>query len=282
MDLKTLQDIPSWDWPEDADNVILKVLSDRKAPESDRLAAADLAVELTEMSDPFVNALLKIVRSGNESDELRGDVAIALGPILEEADIDGFDDEEGEPAITEKSFGTVQDTFQLLYADERVPKLVRRRILEASVRSPQEWHVDAIRTAYAQKDEDWRITAVFCMNYVRGFKKEILESLESSNEEIRRHAVSAAGIWEIEAAWPQVRRVLAASGTEKYLLLAAIDAAATIRPEDAQDLIGLYLDSEDEDISDAAMDALSMIEGSVAWEDDEELDEEDEDEEDDQ
>jgi hypothetical protein len=49
---------------------------------------------------------------------------------------------------------------------------VRRRVLEASVRAPQDWHQEAIREAYSSGDESWRLTAVFCMRFVRGFKDQ--------------------------------------------------------------------------------------------------------------
>jgi hypothetical protein len=55
--------------------------------------------------------------------------------------------------------------------DASVPTDVRRRILEASVRAPQDWHRDAIRAAYASDDDVWRLTAVFCMRSVRGFER---------------------------------------------------------------------------------------------------------------
>lgn len=44
-----------------------------------------------------------------------------------------------------------------------VPKEVRRRVLEGSVRAPQDWHKDAITEAYAGNDELWKLTAVFAM-----------------------------------------------------------------------------------------------------------------------
>jgi hypothetical protein len=53
-------------------------------------------------------------------------------------------------------------------------------VLEASVRAPQDWHLDAIREAYSSTDEAWSLTAVFCMRFVRGFNEQILEALESS------------------------------------------------------------------------------------------------------
>jgi hypothetical protein len=44
------------------------------------------------------------------------------------------------------------------------------RILEASVRAPQDRHPDAVRAAYASGDAAWKLTAVFRMADVRGFE----------------------------------------------------------------------------------------------------------------
>jgi len=111
-----------------------------------------------------------------------------------------------------------------------VPKLVRRRVLEASVRAVQDWHTDAIRAAAAGPDEDWKLTAAFCMQYVRGFDSQILDLLDSGNPDIHYEAICAAGTWELEDAWEHVAALLTSKSTEKPLLLAAIEAAASIRP----------------------------------------------------
>ena len=60
------------------------------------------------------------------------------------------------------------------------------------------------RAAYSSDDEDWKLTAVFAMRSVRGFDGQILEALESENEDIHYEAVCAAGNWELEAAWSHV------------------------------------------------------------------------------
>ena len=88
-------------------------------------------------------------QANDESDELRATAAIGLGPVLEQADLellddDEFDDPESVPISLDK-FRNIQDSLHKLYLDEGNPKEVRRRILEGSVRAPQEWHPDAIR-----------------------------------------------------------------------------------------------------------------------------------------
>ena len=92
MDVKTLQDIAPWDWPEGTAERFLEILRDDRAAQPDRLVAAELAGDLTVINDELVDALLWILRGGAESEELRGQAAIALGPVLEHADTDGFED----------------------------------------------------------------------------------------------------------------------------------------------------------------------------------------------
>jgi hypothetical protein len=275
MDLKALSDMPPWDWPENASEIIIKTLEEEGASGPDALLAAEMAGHLVVMSDRMAAALLNIISAPIRLDAVRGAAAIALGPALEEADIDGFEDEDS--AISESSFKKVQQTLHRVFANPQTPQFVRRRILEASVRSPQPWHAGTVRAAYADPDKEWQLTAVFCMQYIKGFDAEILKSLASRNFEIRHHAICAAGNWEISKAWPMVSRLLEDRATNKDDLIAAIEAAASINPDKAADLICPHLDSDDEDIAEAAMDALSMAEGFADEEDKDDIDEDDED-----
>ena len=155
--------------------------------------------------------------------------------------------------------------------DTRVPHEVRRRILEASVRAPQKWHQNAIREAYSSGDDSWRLTAVFGMRYIRGFNTQILEALENKNEAIHYEAVCAAGNWEVDAAWSHIATLITTAGTDKYLLLAAIEAVASIRPQEAAEILIDLTESEDEDIAEAASEAIAMTE--AFFDDDDEDDE---------
>jgi uncharacterized protein (UPF0147 family) len=275
MDLKTLQDIPPWEWPRGIGNKFLTILRDRQADAADRLLAADFAGELVAMSDPLADALLFIVGSAAEPEELRAKAAISLGPVLEQADIDEFDDPESVP-ISEKTFRKIKQALRKVYLDSGLPKLVRRRILEAAVRAQEEWQTNAIRTAYASDDQEWKLTAVFCMNYVRGFDQQILESLESADPEIHYEAVRAAGTWEVDAAWPHVSALAAAADTDKDLRLAAIEALSTIRASESIAILAELADDDDEEIAEAADEALSMAQGFLESGEDEDEDEDDE------
>jgi HEAT repeat protein len=257
MELKILEDIPPWEWPEGTDRVLLGILRDNQKDKSDRLLAAELAGDYTVINDELADALLSIVRNGEESEDLRAKAVISLGPVLETAYIDEFEEPEAVP-ISEETFHGIQASLRELYMDMDVPMEVRRRTLEASVRAPQEWHQQAIRDAYSSGDDSWRLTAVFCMRYVRGFDTQILEALEDENQDIHYEAVCAAGTWEVDAAWAHITSLATSELTEKSLRLAAIEAVASIRPQEAPDILSEVSQSDDEDILDAVYEAMAM------------------------
>ncbi len=271
MDLKMLEDTPAWEWPEDADNIILGVLRNDQTDEPDRLLAVELAGDCTVINDELADELLAIVSEGRNSESLRARAAISMGPALEYSDIDGFADTE-DVSISENKFHEIQESLCKLYPDTTIPKKVRRRILEASVRASQDWHPDAIYKIYSSGDESWRLTAVFCMRFVRGFDDQILEALESKNSDIHYQAVCAAGNWEVDAAWSHIKGLINTKETDKYLLLAAIEAVAIIRPIETAEILQDLIESRDEDIAEAAYDAMAM---SEAFFDEEYKDEED-------
>jgi hypothetical protein len=274
--LETLVGTPPWEWPDSARAVLLAVLRDPGAPLSDRVTAAELLNHAVVMDDEVACTLLSVVQDGQQAEALRGQAAISLGPVLEQADVDGFEDADMVP-ITEKTFRQIQRTLHKVYADAAVPRDMRRRALEAAVRAPQDWQKAAVRSAWGG-DDAWKVTAVFAMGHVRGFESEILEALESRNEDMHYEAVTAAGNMELDAAWPHVAALIKSADTEKHLLLAAIDAVATIRPAEALEVLADLADHRDQDVVEAVHEALTMARGLSAVDDeDEDLDDEDED-----
>ncbi|MFH1628199.1 MAG: HEAT repeat domain-containing protein [Pseudomonadota bacterium] len=273
MDLKILENMPPWEWPQGTDKMLLGILRDDQRDESDRLLAAELAGDFTVINDALADALLSIVLSGEESEDLRARAVISLGPALETAYMDEFEDPEDVP-ISEETFHRIQETLGELYMDTDVPKEVRRRILEGAVRAPQDWHQEAIRDAYSSDDESWRLTAVFGMRYIRGFNTQILEALENENEDIHYEAVCAVGNWEVDAAWSHIADLATTASTDKLLRLAAIEAVTSIRPHEAAEILIELTQSDDEDIVDAAYEAMAM----AGWFPDEAYDDDDEDE----
>jgi hypothetical protein len=251
-----------------------KTLIDQRGDESDRLVAAELAGDFTVINDDLAHTLLTVVRSADESEQLRAKAAISLGPVLEQAAMDRFEDPDDVP-ITERTFHHIQDSLEKIYLDNSTPKEVRRRILEASVRAPETWHRDAIRYAYSSGDKEWTLTAVFSMRWVRGFDDQILAALKSADPEIHYEAVKAAANWELDAAWAHIVELVNDVHTPKPLLLAAISAIGSIRPAEAGIILVDLADSDDEEIAEAADEAMAAAE-VASDEEDEEDDEEDE------
>ncbi len=259
FELISMEKLPPWEWPENSEQILTGVLNDASAEASDRLLAAELSGELPASTDELAGALLSIARSGDEPDELRARAAIALGPTLEDADLSDPELPYGDEGISEEMFHKIKETLRELYMDGTVPEEVRRRILEGSVRAPEEWHRDAVRAAYASGKDNWRLTAVFCMRYVKGFEDQILEALESEDPDMLYEAVCAAGNWQLDAAWPRLTALLASQETDKDVLFAAIEAVTDIRPQEAGVVLVDLADSEDEEIAEAATDAMVLV-----------------------
>jgi hypothetical protein len=114
------------------------------------------------------------------------------------------------------------------------------------------------------------LTAVFAMRHVRGFDDQILDALETTDPEIHFEAVDAAGTCQLDAAWPHVLALVNDPATPKNLLLAAIEAVGLIRPAEARGCLGDLADSDDEEIAEAAEEAIATAEFTSDGEDDEE------------
>ena len=272
MDLQTLSDTPPWDWPTDAAETILGALRDNVMDDSERRLAAELAGNHVVISDDMAEALLAVVSSPEEGQELRGTAAIALGPILEHSDVHGFDDPRNV-LVSERVEGAIRDSLREVYLDAEVPKEVRRRALEASVRRQEDWHPEAVRAAFHSGDDAWKLTAVFCMTHVGGFDDEIVQALESGDPALCHEAVEAAGNWAVDAAWAYIRSLVGAEDINRELLLTVIAAVGSIRPAEAADALAGLAESEDDEIADAVFEALSMAEGLSDAEEDPDFDE---------
>jgi len=276
MDLKHLQECGSWEWPPAAANEIQEVLRNRQTAENDRLVAIGLAGDLVVMDDEMADLLCRIVANREESPAIRARAAISLGPVLEEMDLESIDDSFSDPPVSAETFHKIQAALRKVYRDESEPKEVRRRVLEGAVRATDDWLEDAIRAAWATDDREWKLTAVFAMRYVPGFEREILKALDSTDSEIYLEAIRAAGARELDPAWPHVEALLESPRTEKTLLLAAIEASAEIRPDEAGPLLVDLCDSPDEEVAQAASDAMMMADAELRAEDEEDEDEEEE------
>ncbi|HYD49168.1 MAG TPA: HEAT repeat domain-containing protein [Terriglobales bacterium] len=270
MKLNTLQQLPSYDWPEGVEEYLLEILQNPDADPEDLLIAADLAAEPVAMSEPLAQVLLAIVTDDNRPLELRAEALSAFGPVLELADIDDFTDPEEVP-IAEATFDRVRQLVRQIHDDSKQPDMLRRRALEVSVRAPESWHAEAVRAAYGRKDDEWQLSAVFCMSYISGFDGEIVANLRSKNPAIRFEAVQAAGNLGVEAAFAEVLSLARSSRTEKDLRVAAIMAAGWINAAEAAVVLGELYESDPEigAAIDEVMTLATMESGIDGDEDDE-------------
>jgi hypothetical protein len=278
MTIQELADTSVWDWPPEAGAEILAVLEDRSAAPSERFLATELAGDLMVLDDALAGELLRILNDETEIEDIRGQAAISFGGALEEADIDGYDNRD-DPAVSRDLLERAKEALRGTFQDRQAPKLVRRRALEASVRALAPWHSAAIRAAYRNADPEWKLTAVFCMRFVRGFDREVLDAMDSDDPAILYQAVMAAGDQIVPDAWFRVRALILAAAEghplfpedpdgEWSVLDAAMYAAAVIRPREAPGLLSWFTASQDEDLARAASDALDLAEQMLDGEDD--------------
>jgi hypothetical protein len=279
MKMRDLAEVPPWDWPQTASVSILEVLGNWEAPSDERLLAVELASDLVVMNDDLAGGLLRILESPSEPDSLRAQAAISLGAALEDEGMTeaGAFDEWDVPTVTEPVLERARAALRRAFQNLENPKEVRRCALEASARAPEPWHADAVRAAYREEDPEWKLTGVFCMRFVQGFEAEIAEALESEDPLTLFQAVQASRDQAVPKAWPRIRELVrtAASGIPlipedpglgRSLLMAAMHAVAMIRPDEAEELLGEFIDSDDEDLSDAALEALDVAEVFLAEE----------------
>lgn len=257
MDLSSWTRIPSWEWPPEVGTEVLRALEDTQRDPAERLVAANLAGQIAMDEPELFRVLSAIVADRGETDALRARSAIALGPGLEMADEDLDFDPDDSP-ISLEIVAEAQRRLRSEFLDAGNSKEVRRRILEGSVRNPQDWHLQAITEAWESGDPEWKLTAVFCMQYCRGFSEQILAALEDDDEEVLYQAVAAAGNWELRKAWPRIEAILTSERPDKDLLLAAIEAAVFVHPNKAAPLLVELMDHRDEDVVDAVHESLAF------------------------
>ncbi len=259
MDLQRLIETPPWEWAKGTDEIVIDLIADPQADNSDRVLAAEIAGELAIMNNKIPERLLALLQQDDGPDELRGLIALALGPTLEYADEMGFD-EPDDIQISEELFQKIQDVLHQLYTNKKTSENLRKDVFHASAHAPQDWHPEAISTAWQSDDPDWKLEALFMMGLIGGFDEEIIEGLKSDNPDIHFQAIAAAGHRGLEAAWSHISELVSKNNRDKELLLISIMASAGIRPHETAPGLGDLLKSDDEEIAEAAHEAMAMQE----------------------
>ena len=254
-------DIPPWEWPADLGDKLLAVLKDENRSEEDRSLAAELAADYTVINEDLTEALLAILLDQDLSPEFRGKAAISLGVVLATVELEGgFDFPEDVP-ISEALYQRLVGHLERICRGSEAKEL-RRRGLEAAVRSPQGWEANFVRAAHAGEDQEWRLSAVFAMRFLKGFDTEIMEALNDPDPQILAEAIRAAANWEVNGAWRKIARILSEKNLPKPVALACIRAVGMLRPNQVERLLDRFSKSRDPDIA-SAVEAASA--GDPLW-----------------
>ncbi len=243
----------------------------RSTDDAARIAAL---ADVDEADDELAAEILAVLQS-TAAPELRAAAAIALGPTLEvvDADLDEHgrvDASYGEPVLSQRQFDRVTAALEELCRDPAQPELVRRRALEAAVRSPRPWQVPVVRKAWAGDSLPWRMSAVFAMAYLADvdFSAEIVAAFHSGTPELVREAVFAAGQREVVALRHDIAAIADDEQAQRELRLTAVEALGWLADDEATALLERLSRAQDGDLAETAELALAMAQLDL---DDEEL-----------
>lgn len=243
-----------WQWPEEASQWVLDGLVN--SDPSIRRLACEVAGEMTDAESADI--LLTLVRKDRDAN-VAATAAAALGPAMEiyRDDIE-FDDDFANTAdeLTHEDCKEILRCLEAVYRQGDRPKQVRRRCLEAAVRGPADWQIEAVRDCWNSEDPQWRTTAVLCMGFLTNFDEQILSALHDENEEIQREALRSAGRRRLKKAGDTLVKVAANPGADKDTRIAAIEALAHVHPKCSDELLHDLMQDEDKDIAYTADCAL--------------------------
>ena len=258
--LEFLQEIPPWEWPKGSGEIFLEVLHDEQATESDQLIAAELAGEFSVINDELVDALIAILNRSDKSEELRGTAAIARGRPLRASSWKASRTKATvllpNPRLTRSRSHCARSTW--------TPITCQGRCAAESSRPP----CAHLRTGILMLSErrfpvmtrhGGSRPSSACATFL-GSTSRFSRHSAARTRRILREAVIAAGEQVVDAAWPRVTALLNPSQTERSLLLAAIDAVASINPDLAPEVLNDLGGSEDDEIATAVFDALALQE----------------------
>lgn len=164
-----------------------------------------------------------------------------------------------ETPLSADGYREVQEDLRRIYHDGAQPKTVRRRALEAAVRAARPWHKDAVATAWSSGDPEWRVTAVFAMGFLGGFDADIEAAFRGDDPMVRREAMRAAGIAEMEHLAAEILAIAADPTADSEDRIAAVDALGDLQHEDAEEVLEELAGSDDDELAEAAEVALEEI-----------------------
>lgn len=223
----------------------------------------ELLEDFGEADNSVAEALADVLDDYDVDPEVRAAAAIAIGPTLEmcewERDEDGTLDEGpyGAP-LSNRVYQRVQSVLRRLAESPDTPKLLRRRAIEGSVRSPEDWHEAILRELWESGDVELRMTAVFGMPclYAVDFTAEIESALEAPEEELRAEAIYAAGQLGLARHAREFARLAGDPSTPEALRYSAISAIGRLGKDGDPDLLWELTEDPDETVAAIAEEAF--------------------------
>lgn len=183
--------------------------------------------------------------------DVRAAAALSLGRFLLLGEFDQIDAGAAQ---------RVETALLTAYHAEDQDVWVQRRVLEALANSSHGELPDMILDAYEEHDDILRIGAVFAMGRSADprWNRYVLQELGSSDSAILYEAARASGELEIEEAVPDLVRLLGDEDVE--IRDAAVWALGRIGGPEARRALQACCASADEDLVEAAEEALSELE----------------------
>ena len=243
--LEILSELGLWEWPKDGHEIVAMGLADGDV--ETRLLGLECAAE--SLDRDLVAKVIELWKGDPEA-AVQAAAAVSLGPALElmaDEMLDDVDDEEDDlPALADiedslpltlEAYRNLEADLQRRFEDPSEDPEVRRRCLEAAVRSPREWHRDAVSYAFEQEGLAWRLTAVFSAGYVPGFGGEISEALDDEAPEVRMEAIRSAGTGGIEVLGPEILDLLKDDEALEPFRIAAAEALTNLDPPGTREVL---------------------------------------------
>lgn len=226
--------------------LLLNALQDDEAT-----VRAAAATGLWETGDRVAITPLVALLEADDFEEVRAAAAAALGHFVDLA-------EAGK--LIQRDTSRLRDALLRSLEDEDEELLVRRRSLEAIASSKTPGIEDWVRWAYHSSDPGLRRSAVFAMGRTgdSSWLSIIIEEMESSSPAMRFEAANSARELADSEALPYLHDLVDDGDTE--VALAAVHAIGGIGGPSARKLLKRYSEREEGSVSEAASEALGILE----------------------
>jgi HEAT repeat protein len=198
----------------------------------------------------LISPLIRCLEKDIDPD-VRAAAALSLGRFLLLGEFDQIDARAAQ---------RIETALMTAYHAEDQDVWVQRRALEALANSSHGELPDMILDAYEEHDDTLRIGAVFAMGRSADprWNRYVLEELGNHDSAMLFEAARASGELEIEEAVPDLIRLLGDEDVE--IRDAAIWALGRIGGPEARRALKACCASDDEDLAEAAEDALAELE----------------------